>query len=58
MLGSYIPCSGMSIWKTRNELVFKEEMPNFSSLIDLTECRCAFWILYVTILRSILSLII
>lgn len=47
-----------SIWKTRNELVFKEEMPNFSSLIDLIECRCAFWVLYVIILRSILSLII
>ena len=30
-----------SIWKARNDLVFKEERPNFISLLELIKYRCS-----------------
>ena len=33
-----------SIWIARNDLMFNNLDPYSSSLIDLSKCRCAFWI--------------
>ena len=44
MPGTHVPSVLWSIWKARKELVFKEERPDFISLLELIKYRCALWV--------------